>query len=108
MKAIYYEEPGTLRYMPLPDGQADVWLRREIAAVSDEDGRTCWECEEVHARVRMTEEAVLAHADEIWTGQAPEPPTTEERVSEVEEGYAMVMDALAELSEVVSGLMGGE
>ena len=61
----YDHEPLQVEYMPLPDGQADVWIRADIQQVTDEEG-TRWTAEEVYFRTRQTQSEVVANAAAIF------------------------------------------
>lgn len=65
----YDHEPLQVKYMPLPDGQADVWIRADIQQVTDEEG-TRWTAEEVYFRTRQTQEEIAANAAAIFFGKS--------------------------------------
>lgn len=60
-KAFYPAKPNELTYMQLPTGEADVWLRANIEAVTevDEHGeRIGWQCDETYLRTTLTKSQV--------------------------------------------------
>lgn len=63
--AYYDHKPETLKYMTLPDGQADVWIRHDIRQLTDEEG-TRWTADEVYFRTRQTQEEISANAATIF------------------------------------------
>ena len=95
MKAYYNQEPETVSYMPLPDGRADVWLRKNIAETTDEEGRPVWEADEVYFRTNLDQGSILAEFDELFlnggeTGSDEEPvgkPTVEDRLDAIEAAF---------------------
>lgn len=102
MKATYNQKPDTISYMKLPNGKADVWLRKNIAETTDEDGNTTWEADEVYFRTNLDQGSILAEFDELFlnggeTGSDEEPvgkPTVEDRLDAIEA-------AILELAEVM-------
>ena len=69
MTVFYEQQPEKVMYMPLPDGQADVWIREGVRQVTDEDG-TRWAAEEVYLRTRQTKEEITRNADTIFFTQS--------------------------------------
>ena len=58
--AVFNERPESLTYSPLPDGKADIWLRkniREFAADEGEDGESLtvvkWAADEAYMRAAI-------------------------------------------------------
>ena len=96
MTAIYYTEPNTIDYMELPDGRADVWLRKDITETVDGEENTCWECEEVSFRTNLTQEEIEENFDEIFENGAP--IVDEETQEEVADGITLAerVEALEE------------
>lgn len=63
----FNEKPETVAFTPLPDGKADIWIRRnirEFAAEEDADGEsltvTKWAADEAYMRSAATLDAVEA------------------------------------------------
>ncbi len=98
----YTEKPEAMQYMPLPDSElADVWLRKNIAEVEDEqdgEARTHYEADEVYFRTSLSEENVAENFDELFenggttvdedTGEeSVSNPTLAERVEALEEAF---------------------
>ena len=91
------ERPEAITYVPLPDGRADIWLRkniREFSAVEDEEGETVtvtkWAADEAYMRGELSREYVDANFDRLYAeaaGWEPEQaytPTVEERIETLE------------------------
>lgn len=108
MKSYYNKEPEPLQYMPLPDGKADVWIRkniREAEMTGEEAGEgiigAAWEADEVYFRTSLDKENILARMDELYENGGepipvkPKEATTEERLDAIE-------DAISELAEVIA------
>lgn len=85
------EKPSRLEYMPLPDGQADVWLRINIREEQDEDGGFVWAAEENYFRTAWTREYIEEHFDELLEyDPTPVPePSTEELLLEMAADHEM-------------------
>lgn len=102
MKAFYNQEPGAISYMQLPDGRADVWLRKNIIETTDEEGNAIWQADEVYFRTDQDQESIMeafetlfANGGETKTSEAPaSQPTIEDRLDAVEA-------AIMELAEVM-------
>ena len=109
MRAEYYERPGSVLYMPLPGGMADVWLRSGVEEAADEDGRAVWSCDEAYGRTSMTLEEIEADPAGAWealTAERPEPEaprTAEQRLDDVEAAVLEVQLAVAEMGVLVAG-----
>lgn len=102
MKAQFTSKPEAIQYMPLPEGGADVWLRKDIAEMKDiEDGKeyTYYEAEEVYFRTSTPKEEIEADFEEYFAGNLPKPPTPE--VSS-EERIAALEAAILEMAEVMA------
>lgn len=97
MIAYYESKPDELLYMPLPDGRADVWLRKNIAQ-AEQDGQTVWTAEEVYFRTVLTKERVEVDFDMLFEmGEPPKPA----HVSDTERLDALEA-AILELAEVIA------
>ena len=119
------ERPEAITYVPLPDGRADIWLRkniREFSAVEDEEGETVtvelYAYDEAYMRAAVTLEQIEADFDgcfelaAAWkqVGDAAAQPTEEERIAALERANAALSEqlcdaqlALCELYELMIG-----
>ena len=106
---------------PNGSGGADVWLNRNITTEIDEDGNTVWHADQVHYVTDGVPDpaVILADFDEVWREHVGAPSmSTDEladalaELSEISSDNATMIavfgDAIAELSDIVSGLVGGE
>ncbi len=92
MKVQFTDKPSAIMYMALPDGGADVWLRKNINKVTVEDEgeepSTMYEADEVYFRTNESEEYVKKNFEKLFNGNIPIPPipeiTLEERVAATE------------------------
>lgn len=106
-------------------GGADVWLNRNITTkeIPLDDGlsQTMWDAEQLHYVAPGVPDPaeVLANFDEVWAEHEPVPdmPTSEladaiadlsTTVSDTADAEQVNADAIAELSELVSSIIGGE
>lgn len=103
MKVYYDSKPDAILYQPLPDGTANVYLRKNIAQAErstfnedKEEKMTVWTADEKNIRTELSKESVEANFDQLFfTADFPE-PALEERV-------AILENAIAEMaSEVTS------
>lgn len=95
MKVYYDAEPEKIKYELLPDGTANVYLRRNIkqetmarAADGGEETYKGWTAEETGFSTTATKEEVEAQFDNLVLSKG-EKPTLEERVSALE---AVIME----------------
>lgn len=65
MKATYNMEPEAVLYMPLPNGKADVWLRKNIQETM-EDETTVWAADEVYFRTGLDRESIEANFETLY------------------------------------------
>ncbi len=101
MRAVYPQQPDEITYMELPNGQADVWLRKDIQLTTEDDdgydplGET-WECDEVSFRTSLSEEEVTENFDTIFENGGP--VIDEETEEEVADGITLAdrVEALEE------------
>ena len=63
---IYTTLPESITYMPLPDGQADVWIRKNIEASTDDDGNNIYIADEVYFRTSLSITDITDNFDEIF------------------------------------------
>ena len=60
-KAIYTTKPEPIHYMPLPTGEADVWLRKNITqSAGPETEQVMYEADEAYMRTAAAESEVDA------------------------------------------------
>jgi len=110
MLAVYNYKPDEISYMSLPDGRADVWLRKSITETVGEDSNTVWECEEISFRTALTEEEIIENINVIWENGGP--VIDEETEEEVADGVTLEQrveaneEAIVELAELVAELAG--
>lgn len=91
MKVQFTEKPSEIMYMALPEGGADVWLRKNIEEkTGEQEGTeyTYYEADEVYFRTNESRDYVEEHFEELFEGSIPVPPipeiTLEERVAATE------------------------
>lgn len=103
MKVYYDSKPDAILYQPLPDGTANVYLRKNIAQAErstfnqgGEETQTVWTADEKNIQTELSKEDAEANFEQLFlTADFPE-PALEERV-------AVLENAIAEMtSEVVS------
>ncbi len=102
MKVQYSQKPEKIRYMQLPEGGADVWLRKNIKKHTGErEGTeyTYYEADEVYFRTNVTKSEIEADFEEYFAGNLPKPPAPAvpdaERISALE-------SAILDLAEVIA------
>ena len=110
---------------PNGSGGADVWLNRNITTkeipLEGDLSQTVWEAEQLHyvAPNVPDPEGIIADFEEVWAEHEPKPdvPATELAdaiadlstvVSDTADAEQVNADAIAELSELVSSIIGGE
>lgn len=97
VKVFYTSEPESVKYCQLPDGSADVWLRKNIHQEPAQGGdgeELTWAADEVAVNTRMEFVDVLENFDEIYEEGAADPPaeyTAAERLDALE---AVVIELL--------------
>lgn len=74
------EELQSILYMPLGNGVADVFLRRNIRQETDEDGAEIWTAEEAQFRTTKTRDEVVRNFDSYFTPQL----TTEQQTAQLQ------------------------
>lgn len=86
-KACYTERPNGIKYMLLPSGEADVWIRNNISEIIDpETDNISYEADEAYMRTSVAEDDISSDFD-TWfeTASAWQPfisksePDTQER-----------------------------
>lgn len=103
MKVYYDSKPDAILYQPLPDGTANVYLRKNIEqaerSMLNEDKEkkmTVWTADEKNIQTELSKEDVEANFEQLFlTADFPEPA--------LEERMAVLEDAITEMaSEVTS------
>ena len=98
----YDSKPKTVQYMKLPNGQADVWLRRNIQQEESDEG-VFWSADEKYIRTGLTLDEVNAQFDALFDAEPVTPLTDSERIAQLEQQNAMLTECLLEMSEIVYG-----
>lgn len=65
----YSAQPDSITYMLLPDGKADVWLRKNIVETTetmDDETYSVYKADEVYFRTGLTEDEVSAQFEELF------------------------------------------
>lgn len=105
MQTFFTQEPGKILYMPLPNGKADVWLRKDIAEVETEDS-SGWAAEEIYFRTTLTKDEVEADFETIFAngGTTVDEDTGEEVTDGITTADRLdaIEAAIAELAEVIA------
>ena len=86
--------------MKLPNGQADVWLRRNIQQEESDEG-VFWSADEKYIRTDLTLDEVNAQFDALFDAEPVTPLTDSERIAQLEQQNAMLTECLLEMSEIV-------
>ncbi len=97
MKVYYDSQPEKILYQPLPDGTANVYLRKNIAQAErstfnqdKEEKQTVWTADEKNIQTELSKENVEANFDQLFlTADFPK-PALEERVAVLESAIAEV------------------
>ena len=76
----FAEEPQAILYMPLPSGEADVFLRRNIRQEAEEDGTGIWTAEEAQFRTSKTRDEIVKDFDSYFTPRL----TTEQQIAQLQ------------------------
>lgn len=93
-KAYFTERPESIKFMPLPSGDADLWLRKNIAEITDpETGNMSYKADEAYMRTSATEDEISSDFDtwfetaSAWQPFIPKskPDTQEQRIKALTE-----------------------
>lgn len=97
MKVYYDTEPAKILYQPLPDGTANVYLRKNITQAErstfnqdQEEKQTVWTADEKNIQTELSKDDVEANFDQLFLTADFSEPTLEERVSVLESAMAEV------------------
>ena len=97
LNVIYNEQPTAVTYMILPNGQADVWLRKDIKEteqVYENETLKMWEAKEVYFRDTISLEEVESSFDKLWYKHGYPAPTDQERIDALENALMEIMEVL--------------
>lgn len=89
-----------ITYMALPDGNADVWLHKNIEQVTDDEGNEMWEADEVYLRTALTKSEVSSSFSKIFK----DPESYALVVQTEEEAEASAIEALTARVEELEAL----
>lgn len=91
MKVYYDSKPDAILYQPLPDGTANVYLRKNIEQAErstfnegKEEKMTVWTADEKQVVTTMTKDEVTANLDSLFLSADIPTPTLKERVIALE------------------------
>lgn len=91
MKVYYDSKPEAILYQPLPDGTANVYLRKNIEQAErstfnkdKEEKMTVWTADEKQTVTTMTKAEVTASFDSLFLSADISTPTLEERITALE------------------------
>lgn len=97
MKVYYDSKPDAVLYQPLPDGTANVYLRKNIEQAErsmfnegEEEKQTVWTADEKNIQTELSKDDVEANFDQLFLTADFSEPTLEERVSVLESAMAEV------------------
>lgn len=97
MKVYYDTEPAKILYQPLPDGTANVYLRKNITQTErstfnqdKEEKQTVWTADEKNIQTELSKDDVEANFDQLFLTSDFPVPTLEERVAVLESAIAEV------------------
>lgn len=92
-KAYFTERPESIKHMVLPSGDADLWMRKNIAEIVDpETNEVSYEADEAYMITSATEAEITADFEgwyetaAAWQPPVPEkkPETEDERIAALE------------------------
>lgn len=98
----YDSKPEAVLYMKLPNGLADVWLRRNVQQEESEDC-VSWSADEKYIRTGLTLDEVNEQFDALFDAEPEKVLTEAERIAQLEQQNAMLTECLLEMSEIVYG-----
>lgn len=114
-ETYYSKEPEKILYMPLPTGEADVWLReniREVEVTQEEYDTetgivksvtsTQWVAGEAYLRTSLSREEIEASFQEIINKEEPKSLTIPERLDIIEKKRLEELENLADMAYVNS------
>ncbi len=83
-KVDFMEKPQAILYMPLPSGEVDAFLRRNIRQETNEDGAETWTAEEAQFRTSKTRDEIVKDFDSYFDPQL----TTEQQIAQLKSEIA--------------------
>ena len=97
MKVYYDSKPDAILYQPLPDGTANVYLRKNIEQAErstsnegKEEKMTVWTADEKQIVTTMAKDEVTAGFDSLFLSADIPTPTLKERVIALEQAIMEV------------------
>lgn len=97
MKVYYDTKPERILYQPLPDGTANVYLRKNITQAErstfnrdQEEKQNVWTADEKNIKTELSKDDVEANFDQLFLTADFPVPTLEERVAVLESAIAEV------------------
>lgn len=69
-KVLYSDRPEAVRYMPLPNGKADVWIRYDIRQELDSENNRGWSAREVYLQTAQSQAEIEANAVNIFLSES--------------------------------------
>ena len=102
-KACYTERPDGIKYMSLPSGSADVWMRRNISEITDpETGNMSYEADEAYMRTPAAEDDISSDFDKWFeTASAWQPSISESKSDTPEMRIKVLMEELKALKIIL-------
>lgn len=85
-RVFYSDQPTPIQYMPLPDGSADVWLRKNITAAEDSDDWN-WCADETYIHTDMSLDEVAVNFDQLFN-TSNQQLTVDQRLAVLEDELA--------------------
>lgn len=82
----FTKKPQKILFMQLPNGEADVFLHKNINRETGEDGAEIWTAEEAQFRTSKTRDEVVRNFDNYFTPQL----TTEQQIAQLQADVKMV------------------
>lgn len=97
MKVYYDSQPEKILYQQLPDGTANVYLRKNITQAErstfnedKEEKQSVWTADEKNIKTELSKDDVEANFDQLFLTADFPAPTLEERVAVLESAIAEV------------------
>ncbi|MGF0020226.1 hypothetical protein [Acidaminococcus fermentans] len=97
MKVYYDTEPEKILYQPLPDGTANVYLRKNITQAErstfnedKEEKQSVWTADEKNIKTELSKDDVEVNFDQLFLTADFPVPTLEDRVAVLESAIAEV------------------
>ena len=97
MKVYYDSKPDAILYQPLPDGTANVYLRKNITQAErstfnqdQEEKQTVWTADEKNIQTELSKEDVEANFDQLFLTSDFPTPSLEERITALEQAIMEV------------------